>query len=257
MRAVDHTTNSIEISHVSFSYGESEILRDITFAIHKGDYLGMVGPNGAGKTTLLKIMLGLLAPASGSVALFGTDVRNFKDWPKIGYVAQKAVNFDAHFPATVAEVVLMGRYAKRGLFHRITVEDRMAVNDALKTAEMQQYRDRLIGDLSGGQQQRVFIARALVTQPEIMFLDEPTTGVDAKSQEEFYALLRKLNQESNVTMVLVSHDIDRILREAMHVACIDRALVCHGSPEEYLKSTAQAAGARDEALAGHHHRNFL
>lgn len=257
MPAVDHATNSIEVSHVSFSYGENEVLHDITFEIHKGDYLGMVGSNGAGKTTLLKIMLGLLTPTSGAVKLFGADARNFKEWSKIGYVPQKALSFDAYFPATVEEVVLMGRYAKRGLARRITAEDRMAVERALKTADMWSYRDRLIGDLSGGQQQRVFIARALATSPEILFLDEPTTGVDAKSQDEFYALLRKLNQESQVTIVLVSHDIDRVLREAMHVACIDKTLVCHGSPEAYLHASAALAADKREEAYTHHHRNFL
>lgn len=251
MHPVDHNTNSIEIAHVSFSYGESEVLRDITFAIHRGDYLGLVGPNGAGKTTLLKIMLGRLAPSAGQVKIFGTDARDFTEWSKIGYVPQKALDFDTHFPATVAEVALMGRFAKRGLFHRITAEDRMAAARALKTAGMWQYRDRLIGDLSGGQQQRVFIARALAPAPEIIFLDEPTTGVDAESQEEFYALLRKLNRESRVTLVLISHDIDRVLGEAMHIACIDRTLVCHGSPEAYIHENRNAVGD------GHRHRAFI
>lgn len=245
MHAVDHDKNSIEISHVSFSYDDTEVLRDITFEIHKGDYLGLVGPNGAGKTTLLKIMLGLLAPKTGRVLLFGRDARQFQDWPKIGYVPQKAVHFDKRFPATVFEVVLMGRAALRGIGRRFTQEDRMMAEDALKTAEMWEYRNRLIGDLSGGEQQRVFIARALVTKPEVIFLDEPTTGVDAVSQEEFYALLRKLNQESQATLVLISHDIERVLREAMHIACIDRTLVCHGSPEDYKK----------EAAAGLEHRH--
>lgn len=249
MPNVDHSANSIEVSHISFSYGDTEVLRDITFAIHRGDYLGIVGPNGAGKTTLLKIMLGRLRPAAGTVKIFGTDVGDFKEWSRIGYVPQKAFYFDRHFPATVAEVVLMGRYAKRGLFRRVTAEDRMAVVAALKTAEMWQYRDILIGDLSGGQQQRVFIARALASAPEIIFLDEPTTGVDAKSEEEFYALLRKLNRESQATLVLVSHDIDRVLGEAMHVACIDRTLVCHGSPEEYIHENTAGAVHRHRALA--------
>ncbi|MFY9463407.1 MAG: metal ABC transporter ATP-binding protein [Candidatus Sungiibacteriota bacterium] len=256
MPIVDHNANSIEISHISFSYGNNEVLRDITFAIHRGDYLGVVGPNGAGKTTLLKIMLGLLTPSAGQVKIFGTEVRDFKEWPRIGYVPQKALNFDTHFPATVGEVVLMGRFAKRGLFRFVAKEDKIAMQDALKTAEMWQYRDRLIGDLSGGEQQRVFIARALVTAPEIIFLDEPTTGVDAKSQEEFYALLRKLNREAQTTLVLVSHDIDRVLGEAMHIACIDRTLVCHGSPEDY-RSEGGAARQGKGFDDSHYHKNFL
>jgi len=256
MQTVDHTANSIEVSHVSFSYGENEVLRDISFAVHPGDYLGIVGPNGAGKTTLLKIMLGMLAPTAGSVRLFGMDVGQFRDRHRIGYVPQRATHFEERFPATVGEVVLMGRYARRGLLRRITAEDRAAAEQALETVRMRQYRDRLIGDLSGGERQRVFIARALASAPEIIFLDEPTTGVDAKSEDEFYALLRHLNQESRVTLILVSHDIDRVLAEAMHIACIDRTLVCHGSPEDYRQGNG-AARPGEGSAGPHQHRNFV
>ena len=157
---INHAENIIEANHVSFSYGAESVLSDITLAVHRGDYLGMVGPNGAGKTTLLKIMLGILRPSSGSVRLFGKDIGAFRDWEKIGYVPQKALNFDANFPATAREVVLMGRYARRGLLHRITAEDKNAADAALDQVGMERYQDRLIGDLSGGQQQRIFIARA-------------------------------------------------------------------------------------------------
>ncbi|HSD12163.1 MAG TPA: ATP-binding cassette domain-containing protein, partial [Patescibacteria group bacterium] len=109
MPHVERTENIIEVENVSFAFGEVDVLKDISFEVHKGDYLGMIGPNGSGKTTLLKIMLGLMEPSKGSVRLFGTDVHNFRQWSKIGYVPQKAVAFDVNFPATVHEVVLMGR----------------------------------------------------------------------------------------------------------------------------------------------------
>ena len=234
---VDHTKNIIEVKDISFSYGTEAVLEGITLDVHLGDYLGVVGPNGAGKTTLLKIMLGLLTPTTGLVKLFGTDLRDFKEWHRIGYVPQKVTNFDAHFPATVTDVVMMGRYGNHSRFSPINQDDRQQVQEALTQVEMLEYKDRLIGDLSGGQQQRVFIARALVSGPEVIFLDEPTTGIDAKSQGEFYLLLRKLNQERNITLVLISHDIEKITEEAMHIACIDKTLVCHTSPEEFLQES--------------------
>ena len=146
MQTVDYTKNIVEIKDVSFSYGSDEVLKDINLSIHTGDYLGLVGSNGSGKTTLLKIILGLLTPTSGSVKLFGKNIKEFKDWDRIGYVPQKATNFDANFPVTVREVVLMGRFGKRGLFHKVTDEDRQKASDALKVVDMLQYQNRPIGD---------------------------------------------------------------------------------------------------------------
>lgn len=233
---IDHSKNIIEVKNVSFSYGNEEILRDINFNVHKGDYIGIIGPNGGGKTTLLKIMIGLLKPTQGTVRLFGDDISTFRNWEKIGYVAQKAVNFDHNFPITVFEVVQMGRLAQKGLFKSLTSQDHEIVKKSLEQVEMWEYRDRLIGDLSGGQQQRVFIARALATQPEIIFLDEPTVGVDAKTQEEFYSLLRKLNQKLDLTLILVSHDINVIAHEATELACVNRTLIYDSNPKEFIKN---------------------
>lgn len=235
MQKINKKINIIEVKDVSFSYGSTEVLSGITFEVPKGDYLGVIGPNGAGKTTLLKIILGLITPDTGSVSLFGEDTRLFKERLKIGYVPQKITNFDVNFPVTVNEVVLMGRYAPRGLFHAIKQEDRNIAKRALEEVGMWEYKDRLIGDLSGGQQQRVFIARALSSKPEVIFLDEPTMSIDQKARDEFYALLKKLNEELQLTLVLISHDLDRILKEAKHIVCVDKTLVCHDLPDEFLK----------------------
>ncbi len=235
MRQIDHTKSIIEVSGVTFSYnGKQEALSHITLGIHRGDYIGLIGPNGGGKTTLLKVMLGLLVPDVGSVRLFGEDIKNFKRWDKIGYVPQKATSFDINFPVTAREVVLMGRYGKRKLFRRITNEDRRLTEEALRQVDMTAFADRLIGDLSGGQQQRVFIARALVSESEVIFMDEPMTGVDRNAEDEFYDLFRRLNRNLDITLVLVSHDIARISREVMHLICVDRTLTCYMRPEEYL-----------------------
>src|SRR6185503_3377 len=240
----------------SFSYGKEKVLENINFDVHQGDYLGVIGPNGAGKTTLLKIMLGLLKPEQGSINLFGTPLSEFKDWKKIGYVPQKVTNFDSNFPVTVFDVVMMGRYCCLSLCCRIKKSDRTIVQKKLEQVGMWEYRDRLIGDLSGGQQQRVFIARALATDPEIIFLDEPTTSIDQETHDEFYALLRKLNREAGLTLVLISHDIKMVTEEAMHIACIDRTLVCHTSPEEFLKESESKNmwGQEVKIITPHQHK---
>jgi len=256
MQVANHQENIIELNNVSFAHGNQEVLRDITFNIHKGDYLGIVGPNGAGKTTLLKIILSLLKPSGGSVTLFGKDVSTFKEWHRIGYVPQKQVAFDVNFPATVHEVVSMARFAKKGLLERLNATDKKIIETALHQVDMQEYAHRLIGDLSGGQQQRVFIARALASQPDIIFLDEPTAHIDMKLQDDFYKLLKKLNQKEKLTLVLVSHDIERITKEAMHIACVDCTLVCHASPEEFLKeSKSLKLFGQEVKIISHHHND--
>lgn len=237
MPKLDHTKNIIEVRDVSFSYGSVDVLKNINLNIHQGDYFGFAGPNGSGKTTLIKIMLGLLRPSTGGVKIFGQDIKEFKDWSKIGYVPQKVTSFDSNFPATVEEIVLMGRYSKRGLFKSVNSEDKEFTKKALEQVGMWEFKDRLIGDLSGGQQQRVFIARALAARPEIIFLDEPTTGVDQPTQEEFFKLLKKLNEEDGLTLVLVSHDIDTLTRQVMHVAYINQTITCFSCPKDFLEAS--------------------
>lgn len=232
---IDHRKNIIEAENISYAYGPTEVIKDVSLAIHQGDYLGIIGPNGSGKTTLLRVMLGLLKPTRGNVRLFGEPLSKFRDWRKIGYVPQKAVNFDPMFPATVFEIAAMGRCGKRGLRGRLTAEDGKIIARALEQVDMSPYQDQLIGNLSAGQQQRVFIARALAAEPEIIFLDEPTVGVDVNAQEQFYALLRKVNQTLVVTLILVSHDIDVVAAEATEIACLNQKLIYHGAPAEFMK----------------------
>jgi zinc transport system ATP-binding protein len=241
----DHTRNIIEVEDVSFSYDREKVLEHVSFAVHPGDYIGLIGPNGGGKTTLLKLILGLLPLQSGSVRLFGQEVRKFRDWKRVGYAAQQAAGFDRNFPASVREVVEMGRRPAR-FWQGGGERDRALVRQALECVDMWAHRDRLIGELSGGQQQRVFIARALVNEPEVIFLDEPTTGVDERAQDGFYDLLQRLNKELGITLVLVSHDIVRLTGEVMHIACVDRTLTCHMSPQQYLEEseTAELGGRR-------------
>jgi zinc transport system ATP-binding protein len=179
-------------------------------------------------------MLGVLKPNNGKVKLFGTDIQKFKAWSKIGYVPQRTY-IETNFPVTVEEMVAMGRYGKRGLFHFPTKEDKEKTLQALEKVDMVDYKDRQINDLSGGQQQRVFIARALASEPEVIFLDEPTVGVDVKRQQQFYTLLRKLNKELDLTLVLVTHELDVVAHEATELGYINRTMEYYGEPEEFLK----------------------
>jgi zinc transport system ATP-binding protein len=244
----------VELSNVCFDYSAERVLDDVSLVIRRGDFLGIIGPNGSGKTTLLRVMLGLLRPTSGHVALFGTDIQQFRQWHRIGYVAQKAVAFETRFPASVLEVVLSGRCGRAGLATRFGARDVEAALTVLDTVGMAAYRDRLIGRLSSGQQQRIFIARALASQPDLLLLDEPTVGVDVDAQEQFYSLLRRLNRDLDTTLVLVSHDIAVIAAEVTQLACLNRRLVFHGSPEEATRSGALAHMYRAESLlVAHRH----
>lgn len=224
----------IQLNNIHFSYSQEEVIKDTSLTIHKGDYVGIIGPNGGGKSTLLKIMLGILKPNNGQVKLFSTNITQFKNWEKIGYVPQRTY-IDMNFPVTVEEVVMMGRFGKLGLFHFPKKEDKEKILWALKQVDMLAFKDRQISDLSGGQQQRVFIARALASEPEIIFLDEPTVGVDVKTQKQFYELLRKLNKELSLTLILVSHELDVVAHEATVLGYINRTLEYFGEPEEFLK----------------------
>jgi len=241
-----------EVEHICVDYGVARVLDHVSLQVRRGDFLGMIGPNGSGKTTLLRVLLGLLVPSCGHVRLFGTDIREFHDWQRIGYVSQKAVAFETRFPASVFEVVLSGRSGRAGLGRRFEGQDRAAALAALDTVGMAGFHDRLIGRLSAGQQQRVFIARALVHDPDLLLLDEPTVGVDLDAQEQFYALLRALNRDAGKTLVLVSHDIGVVAEEVTQLACLNRSLVFHGSPAEAIRSGALAQMYRAESLVVSH-----
>lgn len=228
-------SNIVDINSVSFSYNGHPVLDDISIEIKKGEFLGLIGPNGSGKTTLLKIILGLLKPQSGSISLFGQQIDSFKDWSKVGYVPQKAGAEGMRFPVTVEEIVTMGRINNSRWFDFTSKEDETAIDQALTEVDMLKYKKTLLNELSGGQQQRVYIARALASKPELLILDEPTVGVDSESQAKFYELLKNLNRNLKLTLILVSHDIDVVSHEVSILACINSKLVCYGKPKDLLK----------------------
>ena len=227
----------VKLEDIWVYYDGSPALEGVNLAIERNDFLGIIGPNGSGKTTLLKVILGLLKPTRGKVTVLGQTPEKGRKF--IGYIAQYNL-FDRNFPISVTDVVLMGRYGKAGLLRRYSKEDRRITDNALKTVDMLDYKDRQIGKLSGGEQQRIFIARALVTEPKLLLLDEPTASVDPNMQAEFYELLEKLRQD--MAIVLVTHDLSAVSTYVNKIACINRQLFYHGSKEvsaEALEQTYQ------------------
>lgn len=220
----------VELQKVSFTYGCHPVLNDVSLVIEAGELVGIVGPNGAGKSTLLKLIMGQLKPNQGYVKIFGSDPCKLKEKYRIGYVAQKASYFNHQFPATVREVVISGRAARRGLFRPFTSHDHQLVEQTLELVGLKDISNQPVGRLSGGQQQRVFIARALVSEPEILIFDEPTVGVDAAAQTAFYKLLQDLNQRKNMTMLMVSHELEGLSSIITRQVCLNRHICscnCH------------------------------
>jgi zinc transport system ATP-binding protein len=248
--------NIVEFDKVSFVYGNQPVIKEADFSIERGDFFAAIGPNGGGKTTIIKLMLGFLRPSKGMVRVFGKPPGGFGELKRIGYVPQKATNFDQDFPATVLEVASMGRFAKIGLFKNPSKEDRDAVIKALDAVHMLALENKRIGELSGGQQQRVFIARALATEPEVLILDEPLAGVDAESQHRFYALLRKLNKENGITLLLVSHDVSMVSKDVTKLACINVGVSVHdvsnGINKADLVCSYEKIAADLERIPHHH-----
>jgi zinc transport system ATP-binding protein len=214
----------IEIRDLWFSYNGQSVLEDVNLTVHGGDFMAVIGPNGGGKTTLIKLILGLLQPSRGSITVFGRAPRQAA--PQVGYVPQD-LGANRTIPVTVEQVVLMGRM--RGGFARFSEQDRKVARVALERVGMWDYRARRIGDLSGGQRQRVFVARALVSDPLLLLLDEPTASVDTAGQTQFYDFLKELNQ--TVTILVVSHDLMVLSSYIKSVACVSREVYFHDAPE--------------------------
>jgi zinc transport system ATP-binding protein len=245
---VNRSDPLILVENISFGFNGLEVLQDVSFTISPGDFVALIGPNGSGKTTLIRIILGLLKPSRGRILLLGEDPGRFSQWNRIGYVPQKATHLDPYFPASVREVVAMGLLSKKSFPRFLTRQDEAAVERALEQVGMQALKRRRIGELSGGQQQRVFIARAIVNGPDVLFLDEPTAGVDADTQERFYDMLADLNRKIGLTIVLITHDFGIITKHVNKVACLNQRLFFHGTHDEFCSSSVV-----QELLHGEHH----
>ena len=221
-----HKSPVVEIKDVSFVHGSQIVLEDVHLDIHDGDFIAMIGPNGGGKTTLLKLTLGLLKPDRGSIRVLGQPAPQAAH--HIGYVPQD-VHINSNFPITAMDVVLMGKLDPGKRWARNSSANRMDAMAALDRLEMASQAEKKIGELSGGQRQRIFIARALVTQPRLLLLDEPTTSIDTKGQADFFRLLKELNRD--ITILVVSHDLLVVSRYVKSVACVNKRLHYHDQAE--------------------------
>lgn len=226
--------NIIKINKLGYNYGEGWILHDLSVEISQGDFVAVIGPNGAGKSTLLRLLAGILQPTSGEIELYGTPLPQFKAWEKIGYVPQNPAKQHRDFPISVKEVLGLGLLCGSNMFQKISRAGKARVETMLERFYLQELAHRKIGELSGGQQQRVFLARAMVRQPELLLLDEPATGVDPDAKIELYRMLRDINRELGVTIVMVSHDLELAAEVAHNALCLDHDVCFWGDVQQAL-----------------------
>jgi zinc transport system ATP-binding protein len=223
---------AVELRDVAFSYpGGPPVFEGVDFEVGRGQFVAIAGPNGGGKTTLVRLVLGLARPTHGEVRLFGEPAASFRGRAALGYLAQRSqLGLDA--PATVREVVTAGRLPRAGLFGRLGAGDRERVAEAIARVGLSQVADRPLARLSGGQQQRAFVAKALASEPELLVLDEPTTGVDVEAQEALGALLDELNRGLGVTILYVSHEFGAVERVVGRLVLVRNGIVFDGPPGE-------------------------
>ena len=222
--------SAISVRNLNFAYNGHTVLSDVSLDIAQGEYVGVIGPNGGGKTTFLKLVLGLLEPKNGEISLLGETPSQARRFGRVGYVPQRAVQFEKRFPATVLEVVQSGLTSVPS-----SLRKNEAVTNAMEATDIRNLQSKLIHELSGGQRQRVFIARCLTAQPSMLLLDEPVTGVDIPSRDRFYALLKELNTQRGITILFVTHDVDAIAKEVDQVLCLNQKVCCHASSQDFLQ----------------------
>jgi zinc transport system ATP-binding protein len=237
----------IDIDNVSFNYDAIPVLENISLKINEDEFIGIIGPNASGKSTLLKLVLGLLEPDKGTIKKYNHKCQHNRN--HIGYVPQH-VNFPRDFPVTVEEVVLMGHVTSTSKFCRFNKDEISSAVKAMQALEIENIAKRQIGSLSGGQLQRVLIARALVCQPNILILDEPTSNVDMRIEEDIFGLLK--NYSDHMTIIVVSHDIAFISGYVDRVACLNRTLVCHDTESISGKMIEELYDAPVKMIHHHH-----
>lgn len=237
----------IDVDALSFAYGRTEVLDCVTFQVRAGEFVALTGPNGSGKSSLLRVLLGLLAPRSGSVRLFGQDPARLPERWRLGYVPQRPAQAQL-LPATVAEVVAAGRLVRRGWWRRPSPDDHAAVADAMDAVDVADLAGRRVGELSGGQQQRVLIAKALVSGPELLVLDEPVAGVDAESQRRFRDALVHLAKDKGAAVLLVSHELGAVAEDLDRVLILKSGKIVFDGPPADLTATGVSLGVHAHDL---------
>lgn len=247
--------NVIEAENLCFRYNGIDVLQDASFAAEKGDYIGIVGPNGSGKTTLIRVILGVAGPLRGRVRLFGQDLSDFSEWSRIGYLPQNFPSFNPYFPSTVKEIVSLGLLAGKRFPKHLGRSDQEAIDRVLHLLNISTIRNALIGELSGGQKQRVLIARAIVNNPDLLVLDEPAAALDPEAREQFFSILRALNEERGTVIILVTHDVGSIGEYANKLMYVDRRVHFFGSFDDFCSSDRMTSlfGASSQHIICHRH----
>ncbi|HJS64826.1 MAG TPA: metal ABC transporter ATP-binding protein [Nitrososphaeraceae archaeon] len=237
----------VKVSSVSFEYGSEKILDDISFDVNEGDFLGIIGPNGAGKTTLFFCMLGLIDGYTGEIKIFGENIRrNKKILKQIGYIPQRK-SIDRRFPLTIKELVSLS------ITNKSYVDN---VDKVIRYVDLYDNRNKIIGQLSGGQQQRVLIAKALVNNPKMLMLDEPTNELDQTSQDNFYLLLKQLNDEEKITIIWTSHDLDAVNRLSNKISCINKKMFYHGTKDDFFSNDNNLKKYSESQMQIHMHSHY-
>lgn len=213
--------NIVEFDKVYFGYTSEYILKNISFSVNEGDFVSIIGSNGAGKSTILKLILGELNQNKGEIKIFGENIKKFNRWNNIGYLEQNAYYKILNFPATVYETVMSNMFYDIGLFKFPNKNHSAKVIKSLELLGMEKYSNRTISKLSGGQIQRVFLARTLVANPKILILDEPTNGVDRETVDIIYNILSDLNKNKNISIIMVTHDIDMVSKISSKIFCFE------------------------------------
>lgn len=245
----------VRTEQLACCYREGRVLEDISFRVKRGDYVGIVGPNGSGKSTLVKALLGLVDISSGGASLFGSPLAGFRDWRRVGYLPQSLHLVNPVFPATVHETVGLGLLSLKRFPKSLNNNDRIKIDDTLEELGIYDLRLKLIGELSGGQLQRVLLARAIVNNPELLVLDEPTAALDPETRERFYTMIANLNRTRGVTVMLVTHDSGAIGLHASKMLYLDKKILFYGSFEEFCHSPEMSSmfGEHSQHLMCHRH----
>jgi zinc transport system ATP-binding protein len=225
----------IKANGLGFDYGAGWVFHKLDLEVEEGDFVAVIGANGAGKSTLLKMLAHALPPTTGEIFYYGTPIERFNEWHRIGYVPQNPMKMQRSFPISVEEVVGLGLLRGDSPWHRFGQSEKSAVERALSDFQLTELRKRKIGELSGGQQQRVFLARAMVHRPQILLLDEPATGIDTASKAALYAMLKRINREQGVTIVMISHDLELAAEAARSALCINHGICFRGEVHEALQ----------------------
>lgn len=239
----------LELRKVSFGYGAIPVLEDVNLHLHRGQFAALVGPSGAGKTTLLKLILGTLQPTHGEIYTHGKLLQNGHA-PRVGYVPQLET-VDWNFPVTVEQAVWMGQIGNKNLWPWMNPEERKQVQAMLERLGIVSLAQRHIRDLSGGQQQRVFLARALISTPDLLVLDEPTVGLDVQTAEMILVLLAELNRQG-VTLLMTTHDLNAAAAHLPWVICLNQRVVAQGTPEEVFTEEVLSQTYRGDMLVFRH-----